>query len=161
PRRPPAVRAAQGAGDRLHALAGGARRLPHLLHAPRLAAAQPAVEPAGAGAAHTAAGALTFRASSLRPSRPARGRADHPACLAFRLTAHCQRSYSHTWLSRYDNRSCPIATGTAREKIVMVATNPGVRLEEIAQEVFEVFTHLGLTVPPRRRRTGGLKEIEF
>src|SRR4051812_30528767 len=43
----------------------------------------------------------------------------------------------------------------------MVATNPGVRLEEIAQEVFEVFTHLGLTVPPRRRRSGGLKEVEF
>jgi len=43
----------------------------------------------------------------------------------------------------------------------MVATNPGARLEEIAQEVFEVLTHLGLVSPPRRRRAGGLKEIEF
>jgi DNA-binding MarR family transcriptional regulator len=43
----------------------------------------------------------------------------------------------------------------------MVATNPGLRLEEIAQEFFELFTHLGLTSPPRRRRTDGLKEVEF
>jgi DNA-binding MarR family transcriptional regulator len=47
------------------------------------------------------------------------------------------------------------------EKVVMVATNEGVRLEEIAQDVFELFTHLGLTTPPRRRRADGLKEIEF
>ncbi|MBY0528049.1 MAG: MarR family winged helix-turn-helix transcriptional regulator [Gemmataceae bacterium] len=43
----------------------------------------------------------------------------------------------------------------------MVATGPGVRLEEVAREVFEVLTQLGLTVPPRRRRAGDLKEIEF
>lgn len=43
----------------------------------------------------------------------------------------------------------------------MVATGPGIRLEEIAREVFEVLTHLGLTVPQRRRRAGDLKEIEF
>jgi DNA-binding MarR family transcriptional regulator len=43
----------------------------------------------------------------------------------------------------------------------MVATGPAVRLEEIAREVFEVLTHLGLTVPQRRRSAGGLKEIEF
>ena len=42
----------------------------------------------------------------------------------------------------------------------MVATAT-VRLEEIAREVFEVLTHLGLTVPHRRRRVGDLKEIEF
>jgi len=43
----------------------------------------------------------------------------------------------------------------------MVATGPGIRLEEIAREVFEVLTQLGLTVPQRRRRAGDLKEIEF
>ena len=43
----------------------------------------------------------------------------------------------------------------------MVATGPGVRLEQIAQEVFEVLTHLGLAAPSRRRRGGDLKEIEF
>jgi DNA-binding MarR family transcriptional regulator len=43
----------------------------------------------------------------------------------------------------------------------MVASNPGVRLEQIAHEVFELFTRLGLTTPPRRRRADGLKEIEF
>ncbi len=42
----------------------------------------------------------------------------------------------------------------------MVATKPGARLETIAQEFFEVLTHLGLAAPPRRRR-GGLKEMEF
>lgn len=43
----------------------------------------------------------------------------------------------------------------------MVATSQAVRLEEIAREVFEVLTRLGMTVPHRRRRAGGLKEIEF
>jgi DNA-binding MarR family transcriptional regulator len=43
----------------------------------------------------------------------------------------------------------------------MVATGPGIRLEEMAREVFEVLTQLGLTVPQRRRRAGDLKEIEF
>jgi DNA-binding MarR family transcriptional regulator len=47
------------------------------------------------------------------------------------------------------------------EKLVMVATNAAVRVEEIAHEVFELLTHLGLTAAPRRRRMGGLKEIEF
>jgi DNA-binding MarR family transcriptional regulator len=42
----------------------------------------------------------------------------------------------------------------------MVATGPGIRLEEIAREVFEVLTQLGLTAP-QRRRAGDLKEIEF
>lgn len=43
----------------------------------------------------------------------------------------------------------------------MVATSLGVRVDEIAREVFEVLTQLGLTVPPRRRKAGDLKEIEF
>lgn len=43
----------------------------------------------------------------------------------------------------------------------MVATGPGIRLDEIAREVFEVLTQLGLAVPQRRRRVGDLKEIEY
>jgi DNA-binding MarR family transcriptional regulator len=43
----------------------------------------------------------------------------------------------------------------------MVAAGPGVRLEQIAQDLFEVITHLGLAVPRGRRRAGDLKEIEF
>jgi DNA-binding MarR family transcriptional regulator len=43
----------------------------------------------------------------------------------------------------------------------MVATGPGVRVEDMAREVFEVLTDLGLAVPHRRRREGDLKEIEF
>jgi len=43
----------------------------------------------------------------------------------------------------------------------MVATNTGARLEEIALEVFEVLTRVGLAAPHRRRRAGDLKEIEF
>ncbi|MBV9123357.1 MAG: MarR family transcriptional regulator [Planctomycetes bacterium] len=43
----------------------------------------------------------------------------------------------------------------------MVASTSGARLEEIAQELFEVVTHLCLTAPRGRRRTGDLKEIEF
>lgn|SRR5262245_29004312 len=44
----------------------------------------------------------------------------------------------------------------------MVATGPGVRVEEIAHGFFEIITQLGLTVPRgRRRRTGELKDVEF
>ncbi|HMC63615.1 MAG TPA: MarR family transcriptional regulator [Gemmataceae bacterium] len=44
----------------------------------------------------------------------------------------------------------------------MVATGPGVRVEEIAHGFFEIITQLGLTVPHgRRRRTGELKDVEF
>src|SRR6516165_8782301 len=46
---------------------------------------------------------------------------------------------------------------------VMVATHPGpgVGINEIAQELFEVLTSLGLAAPPPRRRPGDLKEIEY
>ena len=43
----------------------------------------------------------------------------------------------------------------------MVATGQGVRLEQIAQDVFEVLTRIGLAAPPRKRQAGGLKELEF
>lgn len=45
----------------------------------------------------------------------------------------------------------------------MVATQlgQGVGLDEIARELFDILTHLGLTAPPLRRRPGDLKEIEF
>ncbi len=43
----------------------------------------------------------------------------------------------------------------------MVASNSGDRLREMAREVFEVFTRIGLAAPARRRRAGDLKEIEF
>src|SRR6516162_2935941 len=45
----------------------------------------------------------------------------------------------------------------------MVATHPGhgLGIDEIAQELFEVLTSLGLAVPPPRRRPGDLKEIEY
>ena len=45
----------------------------------------------------------------------------------------------------------------------MVATHPGpgVGINEIAQELFEVLTSLGLAAPPPRRRPGDLKEIEY
>ena len=46
-------------------------------------------------------------------------------------------------------------------RFFMVATNTGARLEEIALEVFEVLTRVGLAGPSRRRRAGDLKEIEF
>lgn len=42
----------------------------------------------------------------------------------------------------------------------MVAASGG-RLEELAQELFEVVTHLCLTAPRGRRRSGDLREIEF
>lgn len=45
----------------------------------------------------------------------------------------------------------------------MVATQlgQGVGLDELARELFDNLTHLGLTAPPLRRRPGDLKEIEF
>ncbi len=44
----------------------------------------------------------------------------------------------------------------------MVATGPGVRIEEIAHGCFEIITQLGLTVPRGRRRgSGDLKDVEF
>jgi len=43
----------------------------------------------------------------------------------------------------------------------MVASRPGVSREEIAQEVFEVLTYLGLATLPRNRREADLKEVEF
>ena len=43
----------------------------------------------------------------------------------------------------------------------MVATAGRNRLEEIAQDLFEVVTQLCLTVPRGRRREGDLKEIEL
>lgn len=43
----------------------------------------------------------------------------------------------------------------------MVASKSGDRVEEMALEVFEVFTRIGLAAPSRRRRPGDLKEMEF
>lgn len=43
----------------------------------------------------------------------------------------------------------------------MVATSSGVRLEELAQDLFEFITHLSLSVPRSRRPVAELKEIEF
>ena len=49
----------------------------------------------------------------------------------------------------------------ANEGRALVATHPGTGTEEIAHELFEVLTSLGLAVPPPRRRPGDLKEIEY
>lgn len=43
----------------------------------------------------------------------------------------------------------------------MVSTTAGVRIDEMALEVFEVLTHLGIVVPHGRRRPGDLKDIEY
>src|SRR5215218_4696000 len=43
----------------------------------------------------------------------------------------------------------------------MVASGPGMRLEELAQDLFNVVTQLCLAVPRGRRRSGDLKEVEF
>ena len=43
----------------------------------------------------------------------------------------------------------------------MVTGVTGARLEEIAQDLFEVMTRLGLITPRGRRRPGDLKEIEY
>jgi DNA-binding MarR family transcriptional regulator len=42
-----------------------------------------------------------------------------------------------------------------------MATGTGHRLEDIANDLFEVFTRLGLSTLRGRRRTGDLKEVEF
>jgi DNA-binding MarR family transcriptional regulator len=43
----------------------------------------------------------------------------------------------------------------------MVAPRAGARIEEIAHDLFDVITHLWLATPRPRRRSNGLKEIEF
>jgi DNA-binding MarR family transcriptional regulator len=43
----------------------------------------------------------------------------------------------------------------------MVATTAEARTEEIAHNLFEVVTHLGLAAPRSRRRPDGLKEVEY
>lgn len=43
----------------------------------------------------------------------------------------------------------------------MVATARGGRLDEIAQDLFEVVTRVCLTTPRGRRRSGDLKDIEY
>jgi DNA-binding MarR family transcriptional regulator len=43
----------------------------------------------------------------------------------------------------------------------MVASGSGMRLDELAHNLFDVVTQFGLSVPRGRRRTGDLKEIEF
>ncbi len=42
-----------------------------------------------------------------------------------------------------------------------MSTATGQRLEDVAQDLFEVFTHLGLSTLRGRRRLGDLKEVEF
>jgi DNA-binding MarR family transcriptional regulator len=42
-----------------------------------------------------------------------------------------------------------------------MATGTGQRLEDIAQDLFDVFTRLGLSTLRGRRRPGDLKEVEF
>jgi DNA-binding MarR family transcriptional regulator len=43
----------------------------------------------------------------------------------------------------------------------MVASTAGVRLDEVAQNLFAVITQFCLATPRARRRTGDLKEVEF
>jgi DNA-binding MarR family transcriptional regulator len=43
----------------------------------------------------------------------------------------------------------------------MVASGPGMRLEGLARNLFDVVTQFCLAVPRGRRRTGELKEVEF
>jgi len=43
----------------------------------------------------------------------------------------------------------------------MVASTTGVRLEEVAQDLFSVITQFCLATPRARRRSGDLKEVEF
>src|SRR5213593_4884794 len=43
----------------------------------------------------------------------------------------------------------------------MVATARGGRQEDVARELFEVLTQLGVAARRVRRREGGLKEVEF
>jgi DNA-binding MarR family transcriptional regulator len=57
--------------------------------------------------------------------------------------------------------SCPRLYAEREEKVQMVASGTGVRLEETARDLFEVVTQLGLTALRGRRRSGDLKEVEF
>jgi DNA-binding MarR family transcriptional regulator len=43
----------------------------------------------------------------------------------------------------------------------MVASSSGMRLDELAHDLFDVVTQFCLSVPRGRRRSGDLKEIEF
>jgi DNA-binding MarR family transcriptional regulator len=43
----------------------------------------------------------------------------------------------------------------------MIGSGVGVRLEEVARNLFDVLIHLSLTSPRGRRRSGDLKEVEF
>ncbi|HXG09037.1 MAG TPA: MarR family transcriptional regulator [Gemmataceae bacterium] len=43
----------------------------------------------------------------------------------------------------------------------MVSSGAGVRLEEVAHNLFDILTRLALLVPRGRRRAGDLKEVEF
>lgn len=43
----------------------------------------------------------------------------------------------------------------------MVATSSGARVEELAQDLFGVVTHLSLAAPRSRRRADDLKEVEY
>src|SRR5262245_50396694 len=52
------------------------------------------------------------------------------------------------------------AKRTARSQGQMVATTKA-PIEDIAQDLFEVVTHLSLTTPRGRRKTTDLKEVEF
>src|SRR5262245_14236976 len=65
--------------------------------------------------------------------------------------------------SRWRTRPAPAPRAGPRyeEKGHMVATRAQARVEEIAQDLFEVLTHLSLAVPRCRRRPDDLKEVEF
>ena len=43
----------------------------------------------------------------------------------------------------------------------MIARNPGVQIDELAQRLFETITHICLSLPRPRRRANDLKEVEF
>ncbi len=43
----------------------------------------------------------------------------------------------------------------------MVATGTEMRVQELAQNLFDLITHFCLVTPRRRRRSGDLKEVEF
>src|SRR5437588_12988042 len=59
-------------------------------------------------------------------------------------------------------RRPPARRGCAdREGTSMVASGAGLRLEELAQSLFDLVTQFCLAVPRVRRRSGDLKEVEF
>jgi DNA-binding MarR family transcriptional regulator len=43
----------------------------------------------------------------------------------------------------------------------MIVSGVGVRVEEVARNLFDVLTQLALVIPRGRRRAGDLKEVEF